>query len=106
MVSLKMDPKEAADMAQPSVEPQDAPLYPYGTRLCLDDETLLKLGFAELPPVGTVFKVQAVATVTSVRSDQRQGEIESGLDLQITDMSLDAGSSDDERARKLYPDQE
>ena len=109
MVSTKLDKKEAAEsMAVCGLsDPKDAPLYPYGLSLCVEQDLLLKLGLSELPPVGTVFMLTAAVEVTGVRSSQRQGEQDSSMDLQITDMELGAsGRADGDRAKKLYPDQE
>lgn len=108
MINLRMTKKEATDqLGAVPADPKDAPLYPYGTSLRLDDETLLKLGLSELPAVGAKFTLHAVVEVTGVRSSQRQGEQDSSLDLQVTDMELGLeGMTNDERAKKLYPEQD
>lgn len=64
---------------------------------------LLKLGISELPPVGTKFTLTAIVEVTSNVSRENQEGRESNLDLQITDMELNAAErTDADRAAKLY----
>lgn len=106
MISMqlsKADAKDEAGIATPS--DADLPKYPYGLSLCLDDELMMKLGLSELPKVGTNFTLQALVTVTSVRSNAQQDEVDSSIDLQITDMELGlAQKTNDDRATKLWPD--
>jgi hypothetical protein len=100
MISTKMSKEEAKEYASPSVS--DAPMYSYGTCLCLDDDLLQKLGFTDPPPVGTEMMLVAKVVVTSSSSSQRQnGEKEARSDLQITDMELKAGGGKD-AASRLY----
>lgn len=104
LVSMKQTPEEAAEgsvCAAPN--PGEAPLYPYGTRITLNDDALKKLGIA-LPAVGASFNMMARVEVVSARADKVQdGEAEIGADLQITDMSLESESGSDPAA-KLWPD--
>lgn len=104
IVSMKQTPEEATEgsvCAAPN--PGEAPLYPWGTRLTLNDETLKKLGIA-LPAVGASFVMTARVEVISARADKVQsGEAEIGADLQITDMGLEPEGSTDPAA-KLWPD--
>lgn len=106
MVSLKLTAEEAKDstLCCPS-DPGDAPAYPYGTELRLDDGTLAKLGMTALPAVGTKFTVTAIAEVVSSHSNENQEGREQSMCLQITDMELataGAGKSDAERAARIY----
>ena len=104
MISLKLTPEEAKGetlLAEP--EPGDAPAYPCGTTLYLDDDTLLKLGISELPPVGTKFTLTAIVEVTGNNARENQEGRESSLDLQITDMELGAAQTNDaDRAKRIY----
>lgn len=88
MISTKMSKEEAKEYASgPSAE--NAPLYSYGTSICLDDDLLERLGFTEPPAVGTVLTLTAKVTVTSTGVNQQQdGDKESRCDMQITDMEL------------------
>lgn len=82
--------------------------YPYGLELCLDCDTLEKLGVKELPAVGSVMKIQAMATVVSVSERMEHGEkddTDKRMSLQITHMSLGSGpkkSVEESAAEKLY----
>lgn len=101
LVSMRQSPEEALEgTVAPAVGEQ--PLYPYGTRLTLNDESLKALGIS-LPAVGTVYTLMARVEVVSARAEKVQdGEQEIGADLQITDMGLEPEGSDP--AAKLWPD--
>lgn len=106
MINMAMSKEEAAEYAgeiTTASDAADAPRYPYGLCLCLNDEALVKLGIKELPKVGGTMLIQAQVTVTRVSSNQTQGdEAESSVDLQITDMETSAPTRD--LAKSLYPD--
>jgi hypothetical protein len=104
LVSMKQDPKDAAEYG--SVAPSgEQPLYPYGLSLCLNDESLKKLGMS-LPAVGGTFMLMAQVEVTRATANKVQdGEAEVGCDLQITDMQLSPTNAKD-AASALWPDKE
>lgn len=66
----------------------DAPKYPWGLALYLDDETLAKLGIANLPDVGGKMQLMATVEVTGNSQRQTQEGKSVSLDLQITAMEL------------------
>lgn len=101
MVSMKMDKEEAKELVSPEVG--DAPEYPYGLEIRLDDKALEKLGLSAPPEVGKVMTITAKVTVTSASSYQTQGgEAEANSCWQITDMEIsDSGKS---AANVLYGD--
>lgn len=79
----------------------DAPEYPYGLCLNLDEEALSKLGMPALPHVGQKMMITARVEVTSVsQSDSKGGNKHQSVSLQITDMELgaDKGGQDPEQA--------
>lgn len=93
MINLKSDKK---DNAMPLVSSMD---YPYGLRLHLDHETLIKLGVKELPAMGAMVNIEAIAEVVSVSSSSNhEGKIENNICLQITDMDLKKQSV----SKKIY----
>ena len=102
MKSMAMSAEEAKEMysCEPS-KPGDGPKYPYGLSLCLNDDTLEKLGITELPEVGQVVQITALATITSIGMNQQQdGDKESRAELQITDMEMTKSTGD--LAEKMY----
>lgn len=106
LTNMQMSTGEAKEYYGPvtASDVGNAPKYPYGLCLSLNDDSLKKLGIADLPPVGSQLMVMAHVTVTSVRSSQQQdGDKESGVDLQITDMSLSAPTDDKGIAAQLWP---
>ncbi|KAG2171874.1 hypothetical protein INT44_002519 [Umbelopsis vinacea] len=82
---------------------EDQPAYPYGLSICLDDETLAKLGITELPKVGTVMQLTALVEVCSVSQYENQDGADNSLSLQITDMELAAGNGAEKPiANRIY----
>lgn len=77
--------------------------YPWGLSLCLNEDSLEKLGVTDLPKPGTEVTIMAKARVTGVRMSADEGDNidRQGVDLQITDMSFDAGAAG-KAARSLY----
>lgn len=101
MVNMKMSSEEAKEQMEPTAA--DAPQYPWGLCLNLDDDALAKLGITDLPPVGTQLSIQALVTVTSTGAYQTQGqEKEASLSLQITDMEIGAAPEKSPAAKSLY----
>lgn len=93
MVSMQMSAEEAKEYATGEIKPGDAPKYPYGLCLYLDDDTLAKLGLTEPPAVGSELVLSAKVVVTSMGiSQQQDGDKEQRCELQITDMALEAGA--------------
>jgi hypothetical protein len=89
--SMKCDEKEPGPAEAMYGGPQQD--YPYGLRICLDEECLAKLGVEKLPELGAEMMITAKVRVTrkSESEDMAEGEVERSLDLQITDMALGAG---------------
>lgn len=94
MVNMATTPEEAKEYAKDYAPPSpgDAPKYPYGLCLCLNDESMKKLGLVEMLPVGTEVTIMAKAKVTSVRANEEvNGDKDASMDLQVTDMELSTG---------------
>lgn len=102
LVNMKMSAKEAQEWAEPVAA--DAPEYPYGLSISLNEEDLAKLGITTPPPVGTRMLLTARVEVCSTSQYQTQGkENEASVGLQITDMELGEASQGSDAASLLYP---
>lgn len=101
MVNMKMSKEEAKEQTLLDEPKQEE--YPFGLCISLDDESLQKLGIKEIPKVGAeyTFEAKAVVTRTSSSSDT-QGEDESTISLQITDLDFGADTDDKSPAAMLY----
>lgn len=88
--SMKMTADERKEYAQPTVATGDAPEYPWGLRLDLDDDALDKLGLTGIPEVGKVLLLTARVEVVRRSEEERPDELHRSLGLQITDMALEA----------------
>jgi len=104
MVDMAKSPEEVKEETSTSVPAMgatpSAPVYPWGLCLRLEDDTLEKLGVdGEMPSVGDMIHLFAMAKVTSVSAN----EMEDGnggkktrrcIELQITHLATE--SEDDE----------
>jgi hypothetical protein len=105
LISLVLDKAEAkAEVGEPCKV--EAPRYPYGTCLYLDEVALKKLGLE--CEVGDEVNIVAVGKVTGMSSREYENGKHETLDIQLTAMSIDDGDEADEAlesptARKLYP---
>ena len=106
MVNMKMSSEESKEYtAVDSVSEPDAPRYPYGLCIDLDDGSMEKLGIKDLPAVGTEMTIMAKVVVKSVSSNQYEGgDAESRMSLQITDMEVGGASKASNAATMLYGD--
>src|SRR5215510_13082247 len=95
---MKIDPAEQKEKYAENVA-IDAPIYPYGLCIRLDDEAMQKLGLTELPKVGKPVMITARAMVESVEQRQysRDGKTESRdcMSLQITDLAIGPNEADE-----------
>ena len=88
LIDMQMSAEETREQMNPT--PADAPKYPWGLCLTLNDDSLEKLGVTALPAVDTEVTIVAKAVVSSTREYETQGDgSERTVELQITDMQLD-----------------
>lgn len=103
LVNMKMSADEAKEYNSPEVSMGDAPQYPYGLCIRLDDDALEKLGMTALPAIGTEMMVMAKVVVKSTSAYSRQGgEDHKDVELQITDLEIGAVSASKDAAGALY----
>lgn len=103
MESMKMTASEKKESSPEVAMPKQDP-YPYGLRLELNRETIKKLGI-ELPEVGEVLELRALAKVVSCHASQQEGGDEyASCSLQITDMEVKAETDVKAIASRLYKD--
>ena len=101
LTNMKLGKKEVEKMTEPSK--MDAPAYPYGLTLRLDNEAIEKLGM-DIPKTGKECYIYAKAKVISTHiSDSAGGEKNSSVELQITDMAIEPVENEKkDTAKKLY----
>lgn len=94
LISMENTPQQAQE--QVGMTPAaDAPKYPWGLEICLNDESLDKLGVKALPAVGTEVTIVAKATVSSTSENATEGSgTRANMSLQITDMQVDGLEAD------------
>jgi len=93
LINMQNSPQTAKEYAAPTAA--DAPKYPWGLCITLNDDSLEKLGVTALPAAGTEVTIVAKAVVTGTSERQTEGEgTKSSMEMQITDMQLDGLDAD------------
>lgn len=100
MINMKQSRKEATMLSECCAD--DAPEYPYGLRLQLDEGSLAKLSINDLPEVGATMHLTARVEVVSVSQYEHVDGRNKDVGLQITDMDL-RQESKTTGAQSLYP---
>jgi hypothetical protein len=102
LINMENTSAEAEEQVSPTA---DAPKYPWGLCISLNDESLEKLGVKTLPAVGTDVTIIAKATVSGTSEFSTEGEgSRASMDLQITDLQVDGMDRDlfGRAAKMLY----
>lgn len=88
--SMKLSKKERKESVPKAVS--EGPSYPYGLRLCLDNDTLEKLGLKSLPKTGVKMTIHAVGEVVSVSQHESEGrDNDRRLEIQIHELGVEGG---------------
>ena len=99
LVNMAMSKEKAAEQSPSTLAEPEMPRYAYGLRIELDDDALEKLGITGLPKVGTEMMITANVCVCAIgSSDSQEGDAESHVSLQITDMAL--GDEDEPKGKR------
>ena len=105
MVDMAREPEEIKEDMPKAIEAPSAPTYPYGLCLALSEDELEKLGLdGELPKVGMMIHLSAMAKVTSVSQNERE-DGEGGkknccrVELQITHLATENEDEEDKEER-------
>ena len=104
MISMKKDQKTIAEDQSEMLGkgPQDE--YPYGLRICLDDDSMEKLGLSGTFEIGKKLRLNAVVEVVSSSKRETDEGPEFNMDLQIVEMELNSENTNSDRANRLYKD--
>lgn len=99
---MKATPAEQREMA-PDMSVREAPEYPWGLRVQLEDESLMKLDLLTLPAVGESLMLHARVHVCRVTQSDAEGEPKRrSVELQITDLALEPDRGEADMAQRLY----
>jgi hypothetical protein len=97
MQSMELDDEDKLDAPMPIAMP-DKPDFPYGLRICLSEKELAKLNLdvPEAEHIGGIVHGHFMARVTSVSTDQRDGETCCRVELQIEDLAIESEDTENE----------
>lgn len=102
MVSMKRtDEEKAAEAKRWEDGPRGQDTLPWGLEISLEEPELAKLGNPALE-VGSTVTLSGVAVVESRSEEEEGGQPRKRVRLQITDMTLNVGRTDADRAQALY----
>lgn len=95
---MALTPKEQEERSNAGLWPVgDAPKYPHGLAICLNTETLEKLGVDhEDWEFGDLFDLRCMAKVTSVSEQETEGGKDCRIELQIVMMGAESEDDEDE----------
>jgi hypothetical protein len=99
LASMKLDKKEQKKETEIAY---DAPDYPWGLCVELNDDALDKLKLEELPDVGDEMQLIAKVTVTTVSENASRAGASRRVSLQITEMAIGPEQADGDPSGKLY----
>jgi len=105
MTDMARDPEEIKEDMPKTIEAPSAPVYPYGLCISLTEDELEKLGLdGDLPEVGMMIHLSAMAKVTSVSQNER--DMGDGtkknccrVELQITHLATENEDEEDKAMR-------
>ena len=101
LVNMKLSKEKKKEMVEPTM--MDGPEYPCGLQIRLDTEAIEKLGIESLPEVESVVDIIAKGKIVSVStSDAEKGKKNRNIEIQITDLSVEAEKSKKDIAKELY----
>jgi len=85
----------------------DLPEFPYGLKICLNEETIAMLGLTKLPEIGSTLKMECLVKVCSrgEYTNDVEKKVYRNLDLQITDMEIETPKKSVD-ANKMYSSEE
>lgn len=94
LMSMELDDEDKAEEAAPVT--REVPDYPWGLRICLTEKELAKLGLDPAEAfVGGTIHGHFLAEITSVSSNQINGEECRRLELQITQLAIESEDEED-----------
>jgi hypothetical protein len=89
-VSTELTIDERIDAAMPmGISLGDAPDYPYGMKICMDEGLLQKLGLSDNCDIGDLLDMRCMAKVTSVTKNQVNGEDKCRVELTIIEVKTE-----------------
>ena len=96
LVDMKLSKKDSN--AEVALDSEKGPRYPYGLAISLDDSSMKKLGFDELPAVGTKMIVVGIGKVTRASENRRQGGVDRDMSIQLERLEVEPFVKPDDTA--------
>jgi len=91
MIDMKVKKGESGEAVMPASE--DAYGYPYGLKVCVENEKIDELGIGALK-VGDKVKFVAEGEVVGTNKEEYEGKINQRCEIQIQGLEVDTGKKD------------
>ena len=101
LTNMKLSKKEAKNEFE--VAPS-RPRFPHGLSISLDDDSLKKLGFDNLPDVGEEFIVVGIGPVENASEHKRQNGVDRSVTIQLQKIEVGPVDGDDEESLEAVID--
>lgn len=109
LVNMQMPKRKSEELTTAAESPApDTPIYPWGLQVRLDEESLDKLGMDTLPKVDGELMLIAKVKVVGASINEHTSAAKGGkhkhksVELQITDLCLEAVPAGKDAADELY----
>lgn len=87
LVNMRLSKKQSK--AEVAISSEKGPRFPYGLQISLDDDSLEKLGFDELPAVGAEMIVVGVGKVTRAGENRSQSGVNRDVSIQLERIEIE-----------------
>ena len=87
LVNMRLSKKQSDEGA--AISSPKGPQFPYGLQISLNEDSLKKLGFDELPAVGTEMIVVGVGKVTRASENRSQDGIHRDVSIQLERIEIE-----------------
>ena len=92
LVSMKMSKKQSK--GEFAIAETEGPRFPHGLSIHLNGDSMKKLGFTELPAVGTEMIVVGVGKIASASENRRQNGIDRDMSIQLERIEVEPLNED------------
>jgi hypothetical protein len=98
LTDMACTPKRGMDLSDIADKEQ----YPYGLRLELNSEALMKLGIKKMPPIGDEYRIIAIGKITSTSQNANESVESTRMEIQLMRMAMKHDESSVEEKKETF----